>query len=67
MQQVSVSELKQDDAYALAIQNFSIKPKKPFMIGLEFDSDGDPREKIVKIDQWDGRGGNSSIQFIDFK
>lgn len=66
MQQVSVSELKQDNAYALAIQNFSIRPKKPFVIGLEFDTEGDPREKIVKIDKWDGSGGKASIRFISF-
>ena len=67
MQQVTVSELKEENTYALAIQNFSIKPKKPFMIGLEFDSDSDPREKILNIDRWDGSGGNSSIRFINFK
>ena len=34
MQQVSVSELKQDNTYAIAIQNYTIKPKKPFVIIL---------------------------------
>lgn len=67
MHQLSVSELKADKAYALAIQNHSIQPKKPFIIGLEFENSGDPREKILKIDKWDGSGGDASIQFIDFK
>jgi hypothetical protein len=66
MHQLSVSELKSDKLYALAIQNQSIQPKHPFVVGLEFEADGDPREQIVKIDKWDGTGGDPSIRFMSF-
>jgi len=67
MHQLSVSELKEDKMYALSIQNNAIQPKKPFAIGLEFEDGEDPREKIIKIDKWDGVGGDASIRFIEFK
>lgn len=67
MHQLSVSELKEDTAYALAIQNHSVQPKKPFVIGLEFEADRDPRECILQIDKWDGSGGDVSLRFMEFK
>jgi hypothetical protein len=67
MHQLSVSELKQANAYAIAIQNHSVKPKSPFVVGLEFEGAGDPRQFITRVDKWDGAGGEGSIRFMDMK
>lgn len=67
MHQVSVSELKAEKQYALKIQDKAIRPKNPFVIGLEFDKEGDPIQYISGIEKWDGMGGDSSLRFIDFK
>jgi len=67
MHQVSVTELKSEKQYALRIQDKVIRPKSPFVIGLEFDKEGDPIQYISGIEKWDGVGGDSSLRFIDFK
>jgi TIR domain len=67
MLQLSVSEKREDHEYAIAVQNHSIRPKHPFIIGLEFNAAGDPRPKIVGMDKWDGVGGDCSVRFISFQ
>lgn len=67
MHQMSVSELNGENSYGLAIQNQSIKPKHPFVIGVEFDASEDPRSLIVGVDKWDGAGGESSLRFMSFQ
>ena len=66
MHQLSVSEKREDNEYAIALQNRSIRPKQPFIIGLEFASPGDPRQCILGVDKWDGSGGDSSLRFMSF-
>jgi hypothetical protein len=66
MHQVSITELKGTNQYGLAMQNQSIKPRYPFIIGIEFDAPEDPRSLIVEVDKWDGVGGESSLRFISF-
>ncbi len=66
LHQISISEMTYANAYALMINNHNIRPKHPFVIGLNFEPDGDPRSHIQKIDKWDGIGGNSSMRFIQF-
>jgi len=67
MHQISVSELKETTRYALRIQDKLIRPKNPFVIGIEFDQPGEPRQYISGVERWDGSGGDCSIRFIEFK
>jgi hypothetical protein len=67
MIQISITELKSEKVYSIALPSHTILPKKPFVIGLEFDETDDPREQILEIGKWDGTGGQSSINFMDFK
>ena len=67
MHQVSITELKTKQQYGLCIQDKVIRPKSPFVVGLEFDKDGDPIQYISGVEKWDGNGGDSSLRFIDFK
>lgn len=67
MHQMSVNELRGTNQYGLAVQNQSITPKHPFVIGIEFDAPEDPRSLIVGADTWDGVGGESSLRFMSFQ
>ena len=67
MHQISVNEMQGTNHYGLAIQNQSIKPKHPFIIGIEFDGSEDPRSLIVGVDKWDGVGGEASMRFMSFQ
>jgi hypothetical protein len=67
MHQMSVNEMKGESQYGLAIQSQSIKPKHPFVIGIEFDASEDPRSLILGVDKWDGFGGESSLRFMSFQ
>ena len=66
MQQISISEMKNDYEYGIRIFNHNIKPKVPFVIGLVFDNADNPRSKIKNIEPWDGEDGEKSIRFVSF-
>jgi hypothetical protein len=67
MHQVSIAEYKSKRQYGVRIQDKVIRPKAPFVVGLEFDEAGDPIQYISGVEKWDGSGGESSLRFIDFK
>lgn len=67
MHQVSITELKANKQYGFCMQNKVIRPKNPFVVGIEFDRDGDPIQYITGVEKWDGSDGDSSVRFIDFK
>jgi hypothetical protein len=67
MQQLSVSELKEDFQYGIRISNHNIMPKVPFLIGVRFAETADPRSEIESIEPWDGEGGQQKISFGTFK
>jgi hypothetical protein len=66
MQQVSISELKGDNEYGVRIYDHKIKPKVPFVLGVVFGTSGDPRQKVVDVQPWDGVGGEQSMHVISF-
>lgn len=67
MQQVSISKLEGTREYGIRIYDKVIRPKAPFIMGIEFEEGGDPRQKILGVGQWDGSGGEQSMSFIHFK
>jgi hypothetical protein len=66
MQQVSISELKSDFEYGVQILNHNIKPKIPFVLGVVFEEDGDPKSYVTEITPWNGERGEQSMRFINF-
>lgn len=67
MQQVSISELKNEYEYGIRIFDHNIKPKVPFAMGVIFEEKGDPKSYITDVSAWDGEGGNKSLSFMSFK
>lgn len=67
MQQISISELKNDYEYGIRIFNHNIKPKVPFVLGVIFGDTNDPRSHIKDISVWDGEGGEQSMRVVSFK
>jgi len=68
MQQVSISKLERDKEYGVRIFDKSIRPKIPFIMRIEFADPGDPRKKVVSVDdRWDGSDGEQSMSFIHFR
>ncbi|MFW6247027.1 MAG: toll/interleukin-1 receptor domain-containing protein [bacterium] len=66
MQQISISELKNDNEYGIRIFNHNIKPKVPFVIGVVFEETGDPRKFITDVQPWNGDGGEQSMRVVSF-
>ncbi len=67
MQQISISELKNDFEYGIRIFNHNIKPKVPFVIGVIFEDTGDPRSYVKDVQTWTGEDGEQSIRVVSFK
>ncbi|MFW5983567.1 MAG: toll/interleukin-1 receptor domain-containing protein [bacterium] len=67
MQQISISELKNDNEYGIRIFNHNIKPKVPFVIGVVFEEAGDPRSFVTDVQPWNGEDGEQSMRFVSFK
>jgi hypothetical protein len=38
----------------------------PFIVGLELETEGDPRDAVVGADIWDRSGATAQVVFIDF-
>ena len=66
MQQVSISELKNEYEFGVQIANHNIKPKVPFILGVVFEETGDPKTYITEIQPWNGEGGEQSMRIISF-
>jgi hypothetical protein len=66
MQQISISELKGEYEYGVRIFDHNIKPKVPFIMGVVFEGEGDPRSKIRDVQPWNGQGGVQHFSVMSF-
>jgi hypothetical protein len=67
MQQISISELKSNFEYGIRIYDHNIKPKVPFVMGVVFSDDKNPRGNITNVAPWGGEGGEQSMMVVNFK
>ncbi|SFN13283.1 toll/interleukin-1 receptor domain-containing protein [Nitrosomonas communis] len=66
MRQISITELKGDYEYGVKIDDHTIKPKVPFVMGVIFGASGDPRAKVLGVKSWNGEGGESRMSVMHF-
>ena len=62
---LSLAESRGANHYAIAITDHKFLDE-PFILGLELDTDRDPRDEIIETAIWDKSDGEPQIAYIEF-
>jgi len=62
---LTLSESKDTHHYAIALDDHRFLDQ-PFIVGLELDTEGDPRDHVIGAEIWDKSEGEPQLVYIEF-